>query len=359
MDELVVVATFNSPLEANLAKNRLETEGIVAFLDGEASATMAWPWNARGTAVKLQVARHDAQQAATLLAQLPSRPEDSEDAESDTTLHCLACGAVIGEAPACPMCGWSYDVGPEAASDADADAEISDDDEIEADELDPATLQLSPAGPAVWWEVGAVVAVGVFLPLVQSVYFTLQPLPAPPYWLYTVTFILLCACPIYVTLYLIHRSGESWAQFGLTRVKAWDVPLGLGLFLLADALWPLCYYLMPPDIESRSGDFFTQLSSPTDYALMVLMNAANGYSEELVTRAYLVTRLQQLLRYRSVAVLLSAALFASYHCYQGVPGVAYAMVFGIAYGTAFLLLRRVWPLAIGHMLYNIHLDLAG
>ena len=39
-------------------------------------------------------------------------------------------------------------------------------------------------------------------------------------------------------------------------------------------------------------------------------------------------------------------------------GAAYAALFGLVYGSAYLLLRRVWPLAIGHALYNIRLDLA-
>ncbi|MBI3721260.1 MAG: CPBP family intramembrane metalloprotease, partial [Fimbriimonas ginsengisoli] len=91
---------------------------------------------------------------------------------------------------------------------------------------------------------------------------------------------------------------------------------------------------------------------------MVLGHGASGFAQELVTRAYLVTRFELLLRSRAAAVLLSAALFAAYHGYQSTAAVATAMAVGVAYGVAFLLVRRVWPLAIGHALYNIRLDLA-
>jgi membrane protease YdiL (CAAX protease family) len=64
-----------------------------------------------------------------------------------------------------------------------------------------------------------------------------------------------------------------------------------------------------------------------------------------------------LLRSRVGAVLLSASLFAAYHTYQSIGGVAHQMEFGVAYGVAFLLLRRVWPLAVGHALCNIRLGL--
>jgi membrane protease YdiL (CAAX protease family) len=49
-------------------------------------------------------------------------------------------------------------------------------------------------------------------------------------------------------------------------------------------------------------------------------------------------------------------LFAAYHAYQGAAGAAYSLTFGLAYGIAFLAIRRVWPLVIGHALYNICLE---
>jgi membrane protease YdiL (CAAX protease family) len=91
----------------------------------------------------------------------------------------------------------------------------------------------------------------------------------------------------------------------------------------------------------------------TDYVLMVLGFSASAFMEELVTRAYLITRLEQLLHSRSIAVVLSAALFALYHVYQGPERLLEIMILGLATGFLYLLIRRIWPFAIGHMLWNV------
>jgi hypothetical protein len=62
-------------------------------------------WN-----VKLQVARGDAEKAATLLSALRARwQESAETPEGSDSLVCLACGAAMPEeASKCSACGWSY-----------------------------------------------------------------------------------------------------------------------------------------------------------------------------------------------------------------------------------------------------------
>ena len=57
--------------------------------------------------------------------------------------------------------------------------------------------------------------------------------------------------------------------------------------------------------------------------------------------------------------LLAAVVFSSYHLYQGVLGVIDTFLFGVMYGAAYLALRRIWPLVLGHMLYNVWGTLLG
>ena len=211
---------------------------------------------------------------------------------------------------------------------------------------------------AVWAEVGAVLAVSVIPYLLSALSVSVYRAPPPPYWLDAVHRTGLDACTIFVTFYLIYRSGEPWARFGVTRPRASDLLIGLGLLVVAEALWVLCFSRLPSDSAS-TGDLFPRPQLPSEYLLMVLMYWTAAFAEELVTRAYLITRLEQLLRSRGGAVVLSATLFAAYHASHGAVGVANMMALGVAYGVAFLALRRVWPLAIGHALYNIRLDLAG
>ena len=219
----------------------------------------------------------------------------------------------------------------------------------------------SPALPnsTIWGEVCAVLAIGVFPHILFAGISLRVPLsPILPYWLDAVQLTVLSGCTIFVTMYLIHRSGEPWGRFGMPRPSLWDLLLGLGVFVAAEFLWWFGCGLVAWDSWGTYDYPFSRPQRPVEYPLMVLKYGASAFSEELVTRAYLVTRFEQLLRSRGIAVLVAAALFAAYHGYQGPAGLAYTMALGVMYGGAFLLLRRVWPLAIGHALYNIRLELA-
>jgi membrane protease YdiL (CAAX protease family) len=88
----------------------------------------------------------------------------------------------------------------------------------------------------------------------------------------------------------------------------------------------------------------------------VVKFAAGGFAEELIYRAYLITRLAALLRSRGRALVAAAGVFAAAHAYQGPAGVFFTFLFGLAYGGVFLWGRRVWPLALGHALTNLMWD---
>lgn len=79
--ELVTLATFDSPVEGNLAKGRLEALGIRAFLADEATA-----WYLAGAlgAIKLQVADEDVEAALAILADFTSREPAEIEAEGQT-----------------------------------------------------------------------------------------------------------------------------------------------------------------------------------------------------------------------------------------------------------------------------------
>jgi hypothetical protein len=65
-DELVTVATFKDLPEAQLAQERLELEGIRAFvIDGQGGSVM--PYLAESMGIRLQVEPKDAEQAKEIL----------------------------------------------------------------------------------------------------------------------------------------------------------------------------------------------------------------------------------------------------------------------------------------------------
>src|SRR5262249_7548890 len=150
-------------------------------------------------------------------------------------------------------------------------------------------------------------------------------------------------------------SGESWESFGIPRPGFSDVCLGVVIFLAMQRFWYAVSVALPLDDE-RAADRFAVPATAIDYLLMVPKHAANGFAEELVMRAYLITRLARLLRSDLQSVFLSAFLFASYHVYQGPNAAGSIFLFGLIYGGFYLLLRRVWPFALAHMLTNVYLE---
>jgi membrane protease YdiL (CAAX protease family) len=276
--------------------------------------------------------------------------------------RCLACRAPMGQADTCPACGWSFAADPDAPPDPDRDTSVageSDTAQVAGPEPgSPAVTESAglSSGPTLtrgqlWWEVAAVLAVWV----VPGLVIALTPTPAgppPPYWTVAVELTVICGCGAFVTLYLVRRAGEPWDRFGITRFRTVDLLLVIVMFVVAEVVW-VVEILMDLPYRTSSNYPFPRPSGRLDYLLMVVMYGSGAFAEEFICRAYLIVRLRDLLRSRSAAVLLAAALFASCHLYQGISGAVGAFLFGIAFGIAFLLVPRIWPLVLAHALWNI------
>jgi membrane protease YdiL (CAAX protease family) len=207
---------------------------------------------------------------------------------------------------------------------------------------------------AVWYEIAAVLAVGVVPHLFSALAFSTLPKsqPPPPFLIDKLLLSAYGCCTIYVVLYLIHRSGEPWKHFGVVRPRLIDFFLGIALFSMGVALPWLTPMYRSLDPIPLSGPFSPPEGS-IDYVFALVAFSISALSEELITRAYLITRLRELLHSQWQAIILAALMFGSYHIYQGISGLAYTVQLGLFYGVAYVMIRRVWPLAFGHMLMNL------
>jgi hypothetical protein len=77
-DEFVTLATFGNALEAEMARNRLEAEGIRALILDRETASMAWHLTQAIGGVKLLVAPADEDRAALILDHPAERLDRSE-----------------------------------------------------------------------------------------------------------------------------------------------------------------------------------------------------------------------------------------------------------------------------------------
>jgi hypothetical protein len=80
-DELVTIGNFWSPVEANIAKNHLEAEGIPAFIADEHVVAMHWGLTAALNGIKLQIRSSDLERAEEILSQLEEAEIDEEALE--------------------------------------------------------------------------------------------------------------------------------------------------------------------------------------------------------------------------------------------------------------------------------------
>jgi len=155
------------------------------------------------------------------------------------------------------------------------------------------------------------------------------------------------AIAIIPVMYLIWRSGEGWAKFGLVRPRGADLLLALlALFLNTSLkrLLPIRHLIGP-------APFSPEPRHEIDYLLMTICMAVSVFEQELVFRCYLITRLKTAFGSAAAALACSVVLFGLVH---RDAGAAYsAALGGIVYGVMFLCVPRIWPVALAHFFYNV------
>src|SRR5262245_9680830 len=87
----MTVATFGDLVEANLARNRLETGGVQAVLADVETVAMIWSLDNAVGGIKLQVRAADAEQARAILAEPPGQQAEAPEGVGAGTERDEAC----------------------------------------------------------------------------------------------------------------------------------------------------------------------------------------------------------------------------------------------------------------------------
>ena len=278
---------------------------------------------------------------------------------------CHECGKSVtfpdnrrGHVEECPYCSSYVDVPRES-------------DPALLSELQAAEDAGGPNGPAaasrtsaqLWIEVFAVLCLAYF----PAMYGTISAIfrsgrtgdPLFGHELYRIVRGLEVSAPLLVIMAL---SRDPWTLFGIVR------PQWIMDSIFACAIWfgdhvahLMVVSVLPASLwrESAAMGTFprTGPGGIPAYFLLLASCVVGGFAEELVMRGYLIPRLERLLRSTWLAVLITSALFGSYHLYQGVaPAISIAMG-GLVYALAFCMCRRLWPLCLAHAMHNFLLYL--
>jgi uncharacterized protein len=150
-------------------------------------------------------------------------------------------------------------------------------------------------------------------------------------------------------LYLLWRSGFGPVRVGLARPQ-WrgDVLGGVGLAALI-GLPGLGLYVVAR-LLGLSASVVPSGLTDTWWRVPVLTAVAfaNGWAEEVIVVAYLMTRLRQLGTGRLGALVCSSLLRGAYHLYQGWGAGLGNLVMGLVFGYVWRRTGRLWPLIVAH-----------
>ena len=155
-----------------------------------------------------------------------------------------------------------------------------------------------------------------------------------------------------LALYLLWRSGLRPAAIGLGRLRRRDVLGGLGLAALI-GLPGLAFYVAARALGLSAAVEPAELYDTWWRIPMLLAVAfANGWAEETIVVAFLLTRLRQLGIGSRGALAISSLLRGAYHLYQGYSAGLGNIVMGLVFGYAWQRTGRLWPLVIAHTLID-------
>ncbi len=150
-------------------------------------------------------------------------------------------------------------------------------------------------------------------------------------------------------LYLLWRSGFGPGRIGLGPIRLRPDVLGglglaalvglpgLGLYLAARALG-----MSVSVVPSALNDTWWRVP------VLIALAFANGWAEEVIVVAFLLTRLQQLRVNPVVALVASSLLRGAYHLYQGWGAGLGNAAMGMVFGYTWRRTGRLWPLVIAH-----------
>ena len=152
-----------------------------------------------------------------------------------------------------------------------------------------------------------------------------------------------------LALYLLWRTGFGPSRIGLGRVRLRPDVLGglglaaliglpgLGLYVAARALG-LSAHVEPVEL------YDTWWRTP----VLLITAFANGWAEEIIVVAFLLTRLRQLRVNPLAAMLASSLLRGAYHLYLGFSAGLGNVVMGLVFAYVWRRTGRLWPLIIAH-----------
>ena len=153
----------------------------------------------------------------------------------------------------------------------------------------------------------------------------------------------------------LRSNGESWRDLGL-RFQLWVVPAGVVGAVVWYVLWLLSALALSRYIEfeetARTSRMIFATVSQYPFVIGVLYMIVAPCYEELIWRAFLITRLERVGWHWSIGVFASTGLELIMHLYQGFEMALLTVPSFLGASLFFVFYRNVYVLIIAHLLIN-------
>ncbi len=162
-------------------------------------------------------------------------------------------------------------------------------------------------------------------------------------------------------LFIIYASADDPRAFGLRRFDvAKTILFATATLVVLRISYGLVYvglHAATPDSLAISRQIARHnigrlVPGPAIWVSRVLIYLVGAFEEELIWRGYALTRLSELLGRRWVALIVSSALFAVYHIYEGLAFLPAVFLHGIVFGLVRIWSGNLAPGTIAHAIYN-------
>jgi membrane protease YdiL (CAAX protease family) len=161
-----------------------------------------------------------------------------------------------------------------------------------------------------------------------------------------------------VVAYVLSRQGRSAKQLGISF--SWkDLPVSFLLVIVSYLGFYLGYLMVFYGYYALTGRGLSQPAKTQTYLNAgvtigtVFFVILNPLYEELIVRAYIISEVKYLTNSSILAVLVSVAVQALYHLYQGVPATIALSAMFLVFSIYYVRYKRIVPVILAHLYFDV------
>jgi len=160
---------------------------------------------------------------------------------------------------------------------------------------------------------------------------------------------------VFLLIFLIVlREKENLSSIGLRGFNFSNLIIGAifwlaisSFFIALSLILQLNKLVTPPELT------YLLPRTQTQKILWVIMASSASLSEESAFRGFILTRLNFYLKSWWFTILVTSLSFSLGHLYQGLVGMIFAGIYGVAFSLLFLWRKSLTPCIIAHFLQDI------